>query len=235
MPTSCIICYATQTVEIFHIHKLFRSIVISNGDGSVEILITLVLFHINFHSMASSNFSCAISYAQWHVASSASSTRLSAYFILRISCHLVRICFKGSFCYYSQHFHCIPSFFSSSKSKLIYSRYILNFPFSPFTKCPRCWLCSVVFFKAVIPWATVQFQICCCDLTQACSWSGYSPYVMWYVVGKMAVRRVFPVVLRFSLFIIVPPICTLTFVVGLLFSETQALNSKVPSYWLFKR
>jgi hypothetical protein len=97
------------------------------------------------------------------------------------------------------------------------------------------WLCSVVFFKAVIPWATVQFQICSCDITQACSWSWYSPYVMWYVVGKMAVRRVFPVVLRVSLFIIVPPICTLTFVVGLLFSETQALNSKVPPYWLFKR
>ena len=38
---------------------------------------------------------------------------------------------SSSFCYYSHHPNRIPSSFSSSKSKLIFSKYILNFPFNP--------------------------------------------------------------------------------------------------------
>ena len=41
---------------------------------------------------------------------------------------------QSSFCYYSHHPNCIPSSFSFSKSKLIFSKYILNFPFIPSSK-----------------------------------------------------------------------------------------------------
>jgi hypothetical protein len=47
--------YDTQVVEIFHILLLF-SIIIRIGDGSLQILITLVFFNIYFNSVASSSF-----------------------------------------------------------------------------------------------------------------------------------------------------------------------------------
>ena len=51
-------------------------------------------------------------------------------------------CFQSSFWYYSQNPNFFPISFSSSKSKLTFSRYIINFPFSPF-KYPRYCLCCM--------------------------------------------------------------------------------------------
>jgi len=50
---------------------------------------------------------------------------------------------QSSFCYYSQHPNCIPGSFSSSKSKLIFSKYILNFPFNPTSKYLCYYLCCM--------------------------------------------------------------------------------------------
>ena len=73
---------------------------------------------------------------------------------------------QSSFRYYSHHPNCIPSSFSSSKSKLIFSKYSLNFPFNPSSKYLCYYLyrmcnkadCAMVaafyslclFFKAII-------------------------------------------------------------------------------------
>jgi hypothetical protein len=43
----------------------------------------------------------------------------------------------------SQHPNCIPSSFSSSKSKLIFSKCILNFPFNPSSIFPCYYLCCM--------------------------------------------------------------------------------------------
>ena len=54
--TSCTICYpATQIVYIFHILQLILCIIICNGDGCLQILITSVFLQIHLHSIASSN------------------------------------------------------------------------------------------------------------------------------------------------------------------------------------
>ena len=82
-----------------------------------------------------------------------------------------------------QNQHCTPSSFSSSKSKLIYSKNILDFPFKPSSKYPPLrsllyvlwgWLCDGHYILRLLvpslrqsmqlqrnPKVTLQFNICC--------------------------------------------------------------------------
>ena len=50
---------------------------------------------------------------------------------------------QSSFCYYSHHPNCIPTSFSYSKSKLIFSKYSLNSPFNPSSKYLCYYLCCM--------------------------------------------------------------------------------------------
>jgi hypothetical protein len=57
LPWQSWICYhAKQIAEIFHIIQLFLSITVYIGNGYLESFITLDIFHIHFHSIASSGF-----------------------------------------------------------------------------------------------------------------------------------------------------------------------------------
>ena len=50
---------------------------------------------------------------------------------------------QSSFCYYSHHPDCIPSSFSSSKSKLMFSKHIFNFLLNPSSKELCYYLCCM--------------------------------------------------------------------------------------------
>ena len=50
---------------------------------------------------------------------------------------------QSSCWYYSHHPKCMPVSFSHTKSKLILSKYILNFPSNPSTKYPPYYLCCM--------------------------------------------------------------------------------------------
>ena len=56
---------------------------------------------------------------------------------------ILRLLSKSSFWRYSEHPNCIPSSCSSSKSKLVFSKYIFNFTFNPFSKYPCYYLCCM--------------------------------------------------------------------------------------------
>jgi hypothetical protein len=68
------------------------------------------------------------------------------------SCQKSLIHVQGLFGYYSQHLSCIPSSFSSFKSKLIFSKCILNFPFSP--EYPlNCLYCNLFVMRLILQWS----------------------------------------------------------------------------------
>jgi hypothetical protein len=57
LPWQSWICYhAKQIAETFHILQLFLSVTIYIENGYLESFITLVIFHIHFHFIASSGF-----------------------------------------------------------------------------------------------------------------------------------------------------------------------------------
>jgi len=59
------------------------------------------------------------------------------------ACTQLLVCVQSSFCYYSKHPICIPNSSSSSKSKLVFSKCILYFPFFPSLKYPCYYLCCM--------------------------------------------------------------------------------------------
>ena len=100
------------------------------------------------------------------------------------------IYFQSSFWYYSQHPICIPSSFSSSTSKLIFSKCFLYFPFSPSAKFPRYFVACAMrpIVRWSLPFVAFGFFFKAVIVTSV-KYLGHSPFSRMFLSSCVSILR----------------------------------------------